>query len=243
MTATTARPTPARPDGPAAGPFVAHALAALTLLVGLNVAVATYVPFAVEGIGSSYLIMYYHVPSAIVTTLLYGFVRLAGILYLATRNRLWDRLARAYVAAGLLANAVTLLTGSVWAKAAWNRWWDWRDPRLTSVAIMFLMYVGYAALNASVDDEEKRPRYAAVYGILAAVNIPIVKKAIEWFGMASHPKQVATGGEITAALSFGIVAFLAFYTAVAQWKFHRDTVRERVEAVLARVRRLEEASA
>jgi heme exporter protein C len=243
MTATDPDPRTPEPGRPPAGPFVAHALGAMALLAALNWLATTYVPFAVEGIGSSYLIMYYHVPSAIVTTLLYGFVCLVSILFLVTRNRLWDRLARAYVAAGLLANAVTLLTGSVWAKAAWNHWWDWRDPRLTSVAIMFLMYVGYVALNASVDDEEKRPRYAAVYGILAAVNIPIVKKAIEWFGMASHPQKVGTGPEITATWTFGILAFLAFYTAIAQWKLHRDGVRERVEAALGRVRRIEEASA
>jgi len=244
MTDTAA---PVRSPPPAKGPgpyFVVHAVTALVLLVALNGLVAAYVPFAIQGIGSSYLIMYYHVPSAIVSTALYAFVCLAGILYLATADRRWDRLGRAYVAAGLLANLVTLLTGSVWAKAAWNHWWDWRDPRLITYAILFLMYVGYVALNASVDDEERRPRYAAVYGIVAALNILFVKKAIDWFGLASHPENVGTKDPaITMTWTFGIVVFLVFYTALAQWKLHRDALRERAEAALARVRRLEEASA
>lgn len=218
------------------------AAVSFAMLAVLNWLVATHVPFEIQQIGSSYLIMYYHVPSALAMYLLYAVVCVAGILYLVRRSPLWDRVGRAFGAAGILANAVTLLTGSVWAKAAWNHWWDWRDPRLTSVAVAFLMYLGYAALQGSVEDPEKRPRYAAVYGILAAVNLPIIHKAIEWFGPASHPQNVGSrDGRIVATWGFGVLVFMTFYVLLALWKLDRDAVRERIEAALARVRKLEEA--
>ena len=241
-----------RPDGafpflryPSRG-FMAHALLALLMLVALNVMLVVWVPFEIKFLRSSYLIFFYHFPSAMNVFLLYGGLMGASVLYLRTKDPVWDRRARAAAEIGVLANAVLLVTGSTWARAAWNTWWVWDDPRLMSAAVMSLVYVGYLMLQGAIEEPSTRRRTCAVYGILAFVNIPVVHFSIKWFGQTSHPMKFDEFGSDPAIVTtrwYGVLAFLVFYLLLFRWSFDRITLSERVENVLGRVRGVEERRA
>lgn len=230
-----------RPGGRGTG-FVVHALAALAALAALHALVIDYVPFSIQKIGSSYLVFFYHFPAALNVFVFYGGVLAASIFYLATREATWDLRARAACEVGLVANAVLLVTGSCWAKAAWNRWWVWDDPRLMSAAIMSLTYLGYAVLQRGVEDPARRRPYAAVYGVLAFVNIPVVHYAIRWLGEVSHPMRFdgLSDAPIVSTRWYGVAAFLVFYLLVYRWRHDSEALRERAAESLERVRLLEE---
>ena len=226
--------------------FLLHAALALCAVCALNWLVARHVPFAIKRIGDSYLIFFYHFPSAINVFVFYAGLLAASLGFLTTRDPVWDLRARVSCQVGLLANAVLLFTGSTWAKAAWNQWWVWNDPRLMSAAIMSITYLGYLVLQDSVEDDRKRRTFSAVYGCLAFVNIPIVHFAIRWFGEASHPMKL---DELSSDLSivrtrwFGVLVFFLFYLVLYRWKYEREAVRERTSELLQEVRRIEERTA
>ena len=224
--------------------FVLHAVLALAALLFLNVLVATYVPLEIKGIGSSYLIFFYHFPAALNVYLFYFGLLVFSVAYLRTKRPVWDRRARSAAEIGFLANMVLLVTGSTWAKAAWNAWWVWNDPRLMSAAVMSLIYLGYLMLQGAVEEPQRRRQISAVYGILAFVNIPVVYFSIQLFGQTSHPMKFdsMSAVEIVRTRWYAVFAFLLLYTALYRWGYDRKTRAERVEDALHRIRRIEERS-
>lgn len=222
--------------------FALIAVASVLALALTNWLIAGYAPFGVKGIGASYLTLYYHVPAAAAMLLAYLFLGVCGGLYLATGHAVWDRCGRVSAGIGLLANGVVLVTGAVWGKAAWNVWWRFDDPRLTISAVVFLIYLGHVVLARGIEDEIRRPRLCAVYGLLATPSYPLVKYSIEWFGQGSHPPKVdLEGNELHATLAMAHVAFLLFYGTLWAWKYKMEAVRDRTANAMSRVRRLEEA--
>lgn len=224
--------------------FLAHAVFAMLLVILLNILVTYWVPFWIQGIGASYLIFFYHFPSAINLFLFYAVVAATSAMYLKTKDPIWDVRARAAAEVGVLANAVLLLTGSTWAKAAWNAWWIWDDPRLMSAAVMSLTYVGYLFLQSAVEEPDKRRQISAVFGILAFVNVPIVHFSIKWFGATSHPLKfdgLASDQRIVVTRWIGVFVFFVFYLLLYRLDFDRKAVAERADVLLARVRRIEES--
>jgi ABC-type transport system involved in cytochrome c biogenesis permease subunit len=101
-------------------------------------------------------LMYVHVPAAWLAYLSFGVVLLGSVAYLITRKVRWDRLAAASAEVGVLFTFLTLVVGSIWAKPVWGVWWTW-DPRLTTTAVMFLVYVGYLACVVSRQPDQARP--------------------------------------------------------------------------------------
>ena len=118
-------------------------------------------------------IFYVHLPSAINTFVAFMVVFVAGIGYLAQRKSWWDDLALAAAKAGVVFCSVTLLTGMVWARAAWGTWWTW-SPRLTLTLLLWLLYVVYLIIRSSIDSEQRRAVVAAAYGIVAFLDVPLV---------------------------------------------------------------------
>lgn len=222
-----------------------HAAVAVALISYLNHLIAHEVPFSVKKIEQSYLIFYYHLPAAISCSIFFLIVFVASIVVLVTGSPEWDRRAVIAGQVGVAACAGTLASGSTWASAAWNTWWDWGDARLMTAAIMLFTYVGYVMLHAQVEDPVKRRRFGAVYGILAFVNIPLTKYAVEWFGTTAHPaklENIATDPAIVTTKRVGIFAFLTLYLLIYRWRLQRERTRDRLEAVLAEVRRIEEGA-
>ena len=166
--------------------------------------------------GNVQRIMYLHVPAVLTAYLAFAVVLLGSLGYLATRAPGWDRLAAAAGELGVLFTGVTIVSGSIWGKPTWGVWWTW-DARLTSTAILFLVYVGYLLLRAMVEEPERRARYAAVVGILGAVNIPIVHFSVKWW-RALHQPSTILGPEpspispsIQLALAVNWIAFTLLF--------------------------------
>ena len=152
-------------------------LAAVSLATGLAASFGYAPREAVQG--NVQRIMYLHVPSVLTAYLAFGLVLLGSIGYLATRRPGWDLLAGAAGEIGVLFTGLTIVSGSIWGRPTWGTWWTW-DAQLTSTAVLFLIYAGYVLLRSVMDDPDARGRYAAVVGILGAVNIPIVHFSVKW---------------------------------------------------------------
>ena len=166
--------------------------------------------------GNVQRIMYLHVPSVWVAYLAFAVVLVASIVYLARRLDGADRLAHASAEVGVLFTGLTIATGSIWGKPTWGTWWTW-DARLTSVSILFVMYLGYLLLRGMIEDSEQGARYAAVLGIVAAFNIPLVHFSVYWWRTLHQPPSLMKPGPgtmpgvIVTALLVNFVAFSLLY--------------------------------
>jgi heme exporter protein C len=165
--------------------------------------------------GNVQRIMYLHVPSVWVAYLAFAVVLVASVVYLARRTDAADRLAHASAEVGVLFTGLTIATGSIWGKPTWGTWWTW-DARLTTVSILFVMYLGYLLLRGMIDDRERGARFAAVLGIVAAFNIPLVHFSVIWWRTLHQPPSLmkpgpAMPGIIVAALMVNFAAFTLLY--------------------------------
>ena len=174
--------------------------------------------------GNVQRIMYLHVPSVWVAYLAFAVVFVASIAYLAKRADAADRLAHASAEVGVVFTGVTIATGSIWGKPTWGTWWTW-DARLTSVSILFVMYLGYLLLRGMIDDRERGARYAAVLGIVAAFNIPLVHFSVIWWRTLHQPPSLMKPGPamprvIITALLVNFVAFSLLYVYFVAKRVH-----------------------
>jgi heme exporter protein C len=166
--------------------------------------------------GNVQRIMYLHVPSVWVAYLAFAVVFVASIAYLAKRAEAADRIACASAEVGVLFTGVTIASGSIWGKPTWGTWWTW-DARLTSVAILFVMYLGYLLLRGMIEDRERAARYSAVLGIIAALDLPLIHFSVYWWRTLHQPPSIMKPGAATmppmilAALLVNFVAFTLLY--------------------------------
>lgn len=130
--------------------------------------------------GNLQKIMYVHVPAAWNAFIAFFIVFVASIVYLWRGNPRQDLVAAAAAEAGAILTALTLALGSIWGRPTWGVWWTW-DPRLTSTAVLLVIFVGYLALRAFIDDHERRARWCAVVGILGFLNVPVVYLSVRWW--------------------------------------------------------------
>ena len=138
-------------------------------------------------------IFYVHVPSAWNALLAFIMVFVGSLGYLITKDMKWDRLAVACAEVGTIFCTAFLVTGPIWAKPVWGVWWTW-DARLTSSLILWLMYLSYLLLRDFLEESERRATLAAVFGIFAAVDVPIVYFSIRLW-RTQHPQPVIMGGQ------------------------------------------------
>lgn len=181
--------------------------------------VGFWVPQEERQLGSSYLIFFFHFPSALNCM---EFFLLGGVfsaIYLRNKSPSMDLWAVSSIEVGMLACTITLVTGGIWARAAWGEWDTWviNDPRLMSVYFMWLTYAAYLALRSSMDQGKRRELYCAVFGILASINVPVVYYAIRIFGKENHPMSLTlntTSMKVTQW--FGWASFLVLYIGLVR---------------------------
>jgi heme exporter protein C len=164
-------------------------LAALVAMIVALWAVFVYVPSERDQ-GIVQRIFYFHVPSAIATFVCIGIVALGSVVYLWRGGAAWDRLAHAAAEVGLLFCTIVLTTGPIWAKPIWGTWWTW-DARLTTTLILWLIYVAYLMVRAWAPSREQGARYAAILGIVGALDVPIINKSVHWW-RTIHPAVLVT---------------------------------------------------
>ena len=162
--------------------------AALCLVTGLYLALFESPPDYQQG--ESVRIMYVHVPSAWMAMFVYANLALAAAASLVWRHPLADVAGRAMAPVGAAFTFLCLVTGSLWGKPMWGTWWVW-DARLTSVLILFFVYIGYMALNSAFDDDTRGARASAILALVGAINLPIVKFSVDWWNTLHQPASVA----------------------------------------------------
>jgi heme exporter protein C len=139
--------------------------------------------------GATVLIMYLHVPAAWLSMFTYAVMAIAALGTLVWRHPLADVSARAAAPIGAAFTFLALVTGSLWGRPMWGTWWVW-DARLTSVLILFIMYLGLIALWRTVEDPSRAARVAAVLTLVGTVNLPIIKFSVDWWNTLHQPASV-----------------------------------------------------
>jgi len=166
-------------------------------------------------------IMYVHVPAAWNMMIAFFIVAIASLLYLWKGQEKHDLLAASAAEVGAVLTGLLLILGSIWAKPTWGVWWTW-DPRLTSTAVLEIIYVGYLALRSFVEDTERRAQWSAVVGILGALNVPIVYMSVRWWRTLHQVQSTPSTVDPNYVMSLraNAIAFmvLTIYFVVARYR-------------------------
>ena len=139
--------------------------------------------------GETVRIMYVHVPSAWISIGCYTFIAVMSAVALIWKHPLADIAARAAAPLGVGFTLIVLITGSLWGKPTWGTWWVW-DARLTSVLVLFFLYLGHIALSNAFDNPQRGARAAAVLALVGFVNIPIIKFSVDWWNTLHQPASI-----------------------------------------------------
>jgi heme exporter protein C len=201
--------------------------------------------------GEVYRIFFFHLPANIASFVLFFMAFVAGIAYLRTGNALWDRWGASSIEVGILASFIGTVTGAIWARPVWNTWWTW-DPRLTTVTILLLTYVGYMMLRGAMDDPGRRARYSAIFAILAFVNVPLVYFSTRILDRTIHPVvfagenpnaqgDMALTPEMDQALLVCMIFGLAFFSYLLLQRVLLAQLEARVEQLRLHLLEAEDA--
>jgi len=179
-------------------------------------------------------IFYYHVPSAWTAFLLFLINFVASVVYLIRRNPIADVIAVVTAEVGVVFCTVVLVTGPLWARPVWGIWWTW-DARLTSSFLLWVLFVSYLILRTLVDEPERRAMVSAVFGIFAALDIPLVYFSIWWF-RTQHPQPViGNGGSLDSrmwqVLMLCWVAMLGVMALLIRIRYRLEAMRMEVDAL------------
>lgn len=203
------------------------AITALLLLAGLYLALV-YAP-PERTMGDVQRIFYFHVASAWNAFLAFLVVAGASVAYLITRRPRWDHLAHASAEVGVLFTTLTLMGGTLWMRPVWNTWWTW-DPRLTTTLILWFIYVGYLLLRSLTEGAERRARYAAIFGIIGFIDVPIVYlSAVWWRTIHPSPAETSFASPMVLALVVNVLAYTALYVYLAIFRSRQLRLEDRVE--------------
>jgi heme exporter protein C len=207
--------------------WILMAVTAITIFIQLYM-VFYYAPTE-KYMGDVQRLMYFHVPSAIAAFIAFGVVFAASLLYLIKRKKCWDQLAVSSAELGLLFTTLVLVTGSLWARPVWNAWWVWDDPRLITSLVLWFMYLAYMMIRSSVQGEQRRRVYAAVFGIIAFIDVPIVYFSVKWW-RTIHPKVMDEQGvhmppEMAFTLFFSMAVFFLLYLMLLWFRFDLEKLK------------------
>ncbi len=189
--------------------------------------------------GETVRIMYLHVPAAWWSLGVYVFMGAASFVALVWRHVLADVAARAAAPIGATFAAICLVTGSLWGAPTWGTWWEW-DGRLTSMLVLFIIYLGYIALWNAVEEEEKAARLAAILCLAGLINIPIVHFSVDWWSTLHQPASILRAGGPSIHLAMlgplftMAAAFLFLWIALTMMNMRAAIYRRRIEAARLR---------
>jgi heme exporter protein C len=144
--------------------------------------------------GETVKIMFIHVPAAWTAMMAYAALGGASFVSLIFRHALADAAARAAAPLGAAFTAIALATGSLWGRPMWGAWWVWGDARLVSVLVLFLLFLGYMALRASIEDEAKAARAGEILALVGLINLPIIKFSVDWWNTLHQGASVMRAG-------------------------------------------------
>lgn len=181
-------------------------------------------------------IMYVHVPMAWLSMACYSVIALSAVGTLVWRHPLADVSAKAAIPVGATFTALTLVTGSIWARPTWGVLWVW-DARLTSVLLLFLLYLGLLALSRALGDSARAGRAVAVMALVGFVNVPIIKFSVEWWNTAHQPASVLRMGgpaihsSMMTPLLIMALGFSFMFLTLHLMAMRNEILRRRVHAL------------
>lgn len=203
------------------------------LAVGTGYLVATAPVDGLQGVIQK--ILYVHVPCAFSAYLGFVVTGVAGALYLWRHDERYDRLALAAAEVGVLFCSLNIATGPIWAKGTWGHWWAW-DPRLTVTLLLWFIYLAYLLLRSFTEGSERTARFAAVYGLLGLLAIPLNYYAIQLFGGAAmHPENLergSLGAGMRWPFALSVLTGLAAFLYLLLLRLDLETLRVRVGEAL-----------
>ena len=189
--------------------------------------------------GESVRIMYVHVPAAWMALFCYTALAISCAVALIWKHPLADLAAKATAPIGVCFTFLALVTGSLWGKPMWGTWWVW-DARLTSVLVLFFLYLGYIALNNAFDDPGRGAKASSILALVGFVNVPIIKFSVDWWNTLHQPSSVVKlGGPaihpsmLTPLLLMGL-AFTTYYLWVLLVRIRGEVTQGKVRALLMR---------
>jgi len=224
------------------------ALKALTWVTVVLFITALYLAFFFAPreviMGDVQRVFYFHIANAWVGMLALLIAAIAGGLYLARGDHKWDRVALASIEIGIVFAAITIASGSIWARPIWNTWWTW-DPRLVTYSVLELIYLAYLMLRQGIDDPDRRARFGSVYGIVAFITVPMTFLSIRLY-RTIHPVVIGSGdpgaegsfdmsSRMLVAFFFALFTYTFVYATLLWHRLRLQGLSEKVEQLKLKV--------
>ena len=218
--------------------FTASVLLPLSIMTAVLLGIGVYLALIASPPdyqqGETVRIMFVHVPSAWLSMAGYALLAALGAALLVWRHPLAALMARASAPVGAVFATICLITGSLWGRPMWGAYWVW-DARLTSMLLLFFLYLGHIALSRAYDDPERGDRAAAILALVGAINLPIIKFSVDWWNTLHQPASVARLGgpsihtSILIPLLVMAAALLLLYVTVVLVRTETEIDRRRLE--------------
>jgi heme exporter protein C len=218
---------------------VVYAIAALLVLISMYmvffVAPIPIDPGSAAGDPNNFKIFYFHLPIAISAYLCFAIVFVSSILYLRRKEQKWDILSISAAEVGVIFAFLTLVSGSIWGRSAWNAYWVSWDVRLNTSLILFLIYLSYLMIRQAVEEPEKRARLSAVFGIIGFISVPISFLSVRFYSKM-HPCVVppcpsggggGIGGVVLYYLLINFVAYFLLATTLMMLRIDNERLKEK----------------
>lgn len=217
-------------------------LKVLDWVTALLLAIATWMVFFYAPLervmGQVQRLFYFHVSTGWLGMLAFFIAAAAGVVYLVRPQAKWDVLGLAAVEIGLVYSFVNIVTGSTWARPAWNTWWTW-DPRLVTATVMELVYLAYLMLRKGIEEPERRARFGAIYAIIGFVSVPLTYFSIRMW-RTIHPVVIGSGSPtaegsfdmtttMVQTLMFSLLTFTVLGAAILWHRVRLGQLNDRVE--------------
>jgi heme exporter protein C len=210
--------------------------AVVAILLGIGLYLSLFVAPPDYQQGETVKIMFVHVPAAWLSMLGYTLIAIAALGTLIWRHPLADVAAKTAAPIGATFTFIALVTGSLWGKPMWGTYWVW-DARLTSMLILFLLYLGLIALWQAIDEPGRAGRAAAILGLVGAINIPIIKFSVDWWNTLHQPESVFRMGgptidpSLLTPLFVMAAGFTALFVLLQLIAMRAEILRRRVHAL------------
>jgi heme exporter protein C len=223
--------------------LIALNVISLILLGAAYYASLVYAPLEAV-MGQVQRLFYFHVATAWVGMIGFVLAAVAGVLYLWKKDLKWDAVSLAAVEISLVFFFIAIVLGSIWARPIWGTWWTW-EPRLTTAAILQMIYMAYLLLRQGIEDPEKRARFGAVYTLLGGISVPLTFISIRIF-RTIHPVVIGTGSAeaqggfnmtplMLQTMFFSIIAFSVIFMTIFWHRMRMASLENRVEQLKLKV--------
>ncbi|RLG33396.1 hypothetical protein DRN80_04725 [Methanosarcinales archaeon] len=210
----------------------------IILVIGVILSVgASYMSYvSVHPVRGDVYFSYTHVPAALVCYLAFFISLVASIMYLKKRERRYDMAAEVLVIIGLVYGIVALISGAIWANAAWGLYWNW-DPKQTTTLILWIAYAGYIAVKYSISEVERRAVIGAVYNVLAFSLIPLTFLSVMlWQSLHPRAQEITLSMSVKATLILNLAAASLIFAYLIITTYSLWSLEDRVNVLLYRYR-------